>query len=441
MLEKLKIFTNKHSLFTSSDTILLTISGGIDSVVMLDLFSKTEVRIAIAHCNFTLRGKESDEDEKLVRQLAAKYKIPFYLKKFATEEYAHRHKISIQMAARELRYNWFEEIRRENGFSSIATAHNKNDIIETFFVNLSRGTGIKGLTGIKPKTAHIIRPLLFASREDIDHYCQQNGLRYREDSSNQMVKYKRNKIRHQVIPSLQELNPNFIDTMVANIERLEDVEKIYNTTILKWKQEIVISKEENQLIDITRLKKLDQPLAFLFEILLPFDFSNEIVPSVFESLYSQPGKTFYSNTHRLIRDRKYLIITPLIDKQAHSFQIAIDDEVIIYPVKLRIEKAIYTDSFKIPDSNTIACIDLEKLSFPLLLRKWQSGDYFYPLGMNHKKKLSDFFIDQKIPLHEKENIWILESNNDIVWIIGQRLDNRFKIYSNTKKVLIIKQLQ
>ena len=437
MLEKLQNFIAQNQLFTADDKLLLAVSGGIDSVFMLEILSQLPNQLAILHCNFSLRGNESDEDEAFVKQLAIKYNTPLFTRKFDTKAYANENNISIQMAARNLRYDWFEDVRQTENYNYIIIAHNKNDLVETFFINLTRGTGIKGLTGIKAKNNTIIRPLLFASRSDIETYCIAHNISYREDSSNAQTKYKRNKIRHSIIPLFEELNASFIDTMYANISRLKDVEEIYNQGIKSIKEDIVNYEGDEVWIEINALKDYEHPMALLFEILTPYNFPGKNILDIFESLYSQPGKIFYSDTHQLLRDRTFLIISTRTESSHTSVEILEDDNVIVYPIELNIKQIGKTTEYNSSKDNCIACLDAQKLHFPLTLRRWNHGDYFYPLGMNQKKKLSDFFIDQKVPLHEKDHIWILESNNEIVWIIGHRIDNRYKITENTTDVIEI----
>ena len=430
-------FINKNKLILSSNKILLTVSGGVDSVVMCNLFHNAGIKFGIAHCNFQLRGKESDGDEKFVENLADKYGVPFYCKQFDTKKYSKEHHISTQMAARTLRYNWFQEIRKKEGYTYIATAHHQDDSIETFFINLIRGTGIAGLHGILPKQGKIIRPLLFANKEDILKFSAKQDLSYREDSSNASDKYMRNKIRHSIVPVLRELNPKIETTISSTIKRLQDVETIYKSEIEKQRLNIVSEKDGSIFISIEKLKKLNPISSYLYEFLKPFNFNESHIEEIINCLDGESGKQFFSATHKLIKDRKDLIIgenTYKLITKAHSSEIVteesggflLDDALVIF----KEFENIYTFD-KSPDTATV---DYDKLVFPLELRKWKQGDTFYPLGMKGKKKLSDFFIDNKVPLNQKENTWLLTSEGKIVWVVGMRIDERFKVTGKTKKL-------
>ena len=452
MQKALLSYIQKEKLFIPSDKILLTVSGGIDSVVMCELFHKSKLNFAIAHCNFQLRGKESDADELFVKQLANKYNVSFFCKRFNTSAYADKKKSSIQMAARELRYEWFEEIRKKENFEYIATAHHQDDSIETFFINLIRGTGISGLHGILPKQGKIIRPLLFTNRNEIETFAKKNKLQHREDSSNASDKYSRNKLRHHVMPVLKELNPALGSTINDTIQRLRDVELIYKNEIENKRKEIVKASPQpspkerettaknnvaNQCtISIKKLKTLPSYSTYLYEFLKPYNFNASTVESIIVGLNGESGKQFFSDTHRLIKDRDLLIIenTSGIKYQVLSIKIKKDQkEFAIDGIKLNFKalSKLPTSDFRLP---TCAAIDFEKLNFPLEVRKWKKGDVFYPLGMKGKKKLSDFFIDKKLSISQKENTWLLTSKGKIVWVIGLRMDERFKITDKTKKI-------
>jgi tRNA(Ile)-lysidine synthase len=404
---------------------------------MFHLFRQLEFPIGIAHCNFQLRGDESEEDEIFVRNLANEYDIPFFSKRFETKEIAEDEGISIQMAARDLRYDWFEEIRNKYGYNYIAIAHNKDDVIETFLINLTRGSGIKGFTGIKSKSGNIIRPLLFASRNEIEEYLNENKFVYREDSSNRAVKYNRNLIRHEIIPLFEKINPRFRETIIENISRLKDAETIYIDNIHKTRESVV--REENQriLLNLEKLKQLYPISNFLYEILKPFGFSSSQVTDIIESLDGISGKQFSSLTHRLIKDRTDLIIEEISSINEKYYYIDVDTERFVSPVKLNISKFELNKEFEIIKDSQIGLFDLDKIEFPIILRKWEKGDYFMPLGMKNLKKVSDFFIDNKLSIPDKENTWILESGNKIIWIIAYRIDERFKVTNITKNILKI----
>jgi len=440
MLAAFKEFIKQNSLFAERETILVGVSGGKDSVVLIDLLDRAGFAFSIAHCNFHLRGKDSDADEHLVESLAKRYDTKYFKADFDTMGYASENNISVEMAARELRYNWFEKIRRENHFDCIAVAHHRDDSIETFFLNIVRGTGLKGLTGIKPRNKNLVRPLLFATRIEIDEYCRENNLEYRDDLSNESLDFMRNKIRHQVIPVMEEINPSFRSVMARNMSYLNDVSGIYYQEISQMWERVAVRKENAWNISINELKTLNPLPAFLYEFLKPFHFKGEIINDILSTLDSSSGKQFFSHTHRLVRDRDSLIITPLPDNKQECYYIEEGETFIDAPLKIHITKLERDSSFKITRSSQIACIDYDKLQFPLKLRKWQKGEYFRPLGMKGYKKLSDFFIDDKMSIPEKENAWILANGDQVVWIVGRRMDDRYKITDETGRILKIELL-
>ncbi len=437
MIERFLENITTKKLFEPKQKVLLAVSGGIDSMVMLYLFEKSGFDYGIVHCNFQLRGDESDRDEELVKKQVLIHGVQSFFKRFDTEEYAQINGISIEMAARDLRYDYFEKIRVEYNYDFIATAHHSDDLIETFFLNLSRKTGLKGLTGIKDKSGKIIRPLLFASRGEIEDFASANYIEYRDDSTNNKLVYQRNFLRHKILPLFSKLNPSFKKNMLASIENLKDAETVYSGFFETEKQKVIENATDSLNINIEKLKKSAHPKLLLLEILTEFNFNPSVVDEVFQSLQSEPGKQFYSKTHRLIKDREKLFISPVEEKENKIYYIETDDLKLFEPFDIDIEKMTGKD-FKIRKEPNIACLDTEKLEFPLLIRKWQQGDYFQPLGMTGFKKVSDFLIDEKIPVHEKENIWLLCSGNKIAWIMGHRIDNRFKITDKTGKIIKIK---
>jgi tRNA(Ile)-lysidine synthase len=436
MYDTFNNYINNTGLIQKNQKVLLAISGGIDSMVLLHLFEKSGFEYGVVHCNFKLRDKESDGDETFVREKVLQYGVPFYCTSFETAEYAGLKGISIEMAARELRYEYFERIRKQNGFEYIGTAHHQDDVLETFFLNLSRKTGIKGLTGIKNKAGKLIRPLLFANRNEIEQFAVQNYIEYREDSSNNEVVFQRNFIRHKILPLFDELNPAFKKNMLASIDNLKEAENVY-TFFLNKEKDMVLSSEKNGLaINIRSLKKSAFPKTLLLEILGEYDFNSSVVTEIYNSLDTESGKQFFSKTHRVIKDRHALFVSPLQDGNDKQYYLEEHDIELFEPLDIAVEKFDISDFSLVKDSN-VACIDKDKIEFPLLIRKWKQGDYFQPLGMTGFKKVSDFFIDQKIPVHKKENTWLLCSGQKIVWIMGHRIDNRFKITPDTKKVLKI----
>ncbi|MBL7112585.1 MAG: tRNA lysidine(34) synthetase TilS [Bacteroidales bacterium] len=437
MQERFTSFVRDQNLFSRDNKILLAVSGGIDSVVMLYLFRQSGFQFGMAHCNFHLRGIESDGDEQFIQQLARQYNITHYTAHFNTEEYARENKLSIQMAARELRYNWFEEICDQHGYTNIATAHNQDDVIETFMINLGRGTGIRGLTGIKPKTGRIIRPLLFASRSEIEKFANECAVEYREDSSNISVYYTRNKIRHEIIPLFEEINPSFRSSLIETIRKLNDTENIYLNTIENIKNELVEHNGESAIIDLEKLEPLPNKLTVLFEILSGYQFLSSQIASIIDSSKAHSGKQFYSGTHRLIKDRNTFIVTPLKETESKRYYIDEGMEQVREPISMDLLIVDNNHSFTIPRQRNVACLDYGKLNFPLIFRKWHDGDYFQPLGMVHKKKLSDFLIDEKLSIADKEDQWLLISGDDIVWVVNQRIDERYKVTDKTRQILMV----
>jgi tRNA(Ile)-lysidine synthase len=437
MLEKFKAYVQDKKLFTPDEKVILAVSGGIDSVVMCNLFYQANFPFAIAHCNFGLRGEESDEDELFVKKLAKKYKVPFYIDHFEAAAFAEKEKISIQMAARTLRYEWFYHLAESEGYPYIATAHHLSDSVETLLLNITRGTGIAGLHGIQPKVKRLIRPLLFADKEEIYAYIVENQLAWREDSSNQSIKYQRNLIRHEVIPLLKKINPSLESTMEQTIERLTAVEQIFQAEVERVRKQVVRKQGDVEYLDFTLLQQEAEPLIKLYELIKDTHFSYTQVQDIWQVLEAEPGRRFESPTHTLVKDRTELIITP---KQVHQFISATiaENQDFFSNDSLELHfQEVAAKNFTIPTDAHVACLDKQLIQFPLKLRRWKQGDWFCPLGMNKKKKLSDFLIDVKIPLNLKSKIWVLTSNGSIVWIIGQRIDNRFKITEKTEHIFQI----
>jgi tRNA(Ile)-lysidine synthase len=429
-------YIEKIKLFNHNQKILLTVSGGIDSMVMLDLFMKSGFQAGIAHCNFGLRGDESDADEMFVSESAKIYRCPLYVKNMDAKSFAEKQKLSLQMAARELRYAWFEELIDETDFDLYATAHQFDDQIETFFINLLRGTGIAGLTGITPKNGNCIRPLLFAERNKIVQYAKENGIKYREDSSNAKHDYLRNRIRHIVLPAIEKAKPSYKSGFQKTFKALELTSEFLQDKIEKPKSEILNQKDDMIYVEMEKLKQEPQPEFLLFEMLKVFGFNFSTIAGAYKSFGKSSGKRFLSKTHELFVDRKFLIVKEI---QAHSKdegEIEPGQDEIKTPIHLKLSDFMYTNQ-KIPTSSSVAWLDYDKIKFPLIIRNFEEGDYFVPLGMKGRKKLSDFFIDQKIPVPEKHNIKVLISGNEIAWIVGHRIDNRFKISSETQRVFSV----
>jgi len=439
MLERFLNFISRHKLIDSDDRILLAISGGIDSVVMCELFHQSGIRFDIAHCNFSLRGEESDGDELFVRNLGEKLNVKVYVKKFDTQSFAVKEGISIQMAARDLRYLWFKQLALGHGYHKIAIGHNLDDQAETFFINLLRGTGIAGLRAMKPYHEGLIRPLLIFSREEIVNFATENECSFREDSSNASDKYMRNRIRHHLLPLLKELQPELYPVFSENIERLADTETVYLNEIERQRQLKVHVSGKRHLINIERLKTLHPLHTYLFEFLKPFGYNESTVSQLISVLNDIPGKIFLSSTHRLIKDRESLIIDPLEGSRHEDVGIFIKEDTVIIDVPFKIEFSILGrhQFTTFNPSPLIAWIDKNKLTFPLVLRRMQTGDKFRPLGMKGFRKLSDFLTDLKIPLPDKQNTWVITSGEEIVWVVGYRVDDRYKVTSATQEIFKI----
>jgi tRNA(Ile)-lysidine synthase len=443
LLEKFKKYiTDNFHLLPTQHHVLLAVSGGIDSVVMVDLFAKAGFNFTIAHCNFQLRGAESDRDEAFVRNLGVTYSKEVLVKQFDTAAYAANNNLSIQVAARGLRYGWFKEQVSSTSNQQlvtsnfVATAHHADDNIETLLMHFFRGCGISGLHGILPKQGHIIRPLLFAKKAEIVAYAAEQGLTWVEDSSNATDKYSRNYIRHQVMPLMQTIYPKVADNLLGNIERFKEVEMVYIQSINNTKSKLLEIKGNEIHIPILKLKK-QQPLrSIVYEIVKDFGFEATQVEEVIKLLDSTNGSYMASATHRLIINRNWLIIAPKQAEEATNVLIeAGTKEVVFSAGKLVFNQSTF-DGQQSTDK-AIATIDADAITYPLLLRSYKTGDYFYPLGMTKKKKLSKFFIDLKLSKTDKEHIWVIESDKRIVWVIGHRIDNRFKLKPSTKHLLRI----
>lgn len=427
-----KDYIIQNALFTDQHKILLTVSGGKDSVLMAHLFKLSGYDFGIAHCNFNLRADESQRDESFVRMLASTLEAPFHVAHFQTKEYAAGHNISIQMAARQLRYKWFEQIRTEHGYDLIAVAQHQDDAIETVLLNLTRGTGIAGLHGIFPKREKLIRPMLFLSHDKIDELVSKHHIDFVEDSSNQSTNYARNKIRHKVIPHLKEINPNFERTFEQNIQRFSETEQVLQKVITNLKQEIFVEKDDAIHLSIKKIASLEPYQLLCFELLRPFGFSEHTVADLKAALTKQSGTSFYSNTHRIVIDREDLIISRIAAQELPLVFIHDADQLV--PLLYNQIVISFVEGAYFETSATKAFVDADKLIYPLVVRYRQDGDKFMPMGMTTFKKLSNFLIDEKVPLSEKDKIpLLLNGNGEIIWVAGWRQDNRYKVSSATKK--------
>ncbi|MNF55509.1 tRNA(Ile)-lysidine synthase [compost metagenome] len=433
MLEKLKNHLAESFPFLEQKKLFLAVSGGLDSMVLLHLFQQLPYEIAVLHCNFQLRGLESFGDQNFVQEYTDTNGIPLFFTQFDTTAFANDYKLSTQVAARELRYNWFYEQLETKNFDYVLTAHHADDNLETFLINLSRGTGLDGLTGIPPQNDRIIRPLLPFSRQDIENYAKENTIQWREDSSNASDKYLRNKIRHNLIPILKELNPAFMSSFEKTQNYLQEAQTmVEDASIIVYQQ---VAKQEDDAIyfDLKQLKRLPNYKSYLYQWLNEFGF--KAWDDVYDLVESQSGKQVFSTDYRLLKDRDSLILSPLnLENKNQEYLIENTQKQINIPLNLSFSKAAEISIV----SNTTIFVDEDKLQFPLVLRHWREGDSFQPFGMEGKsKKVSKLFKDEKLSLIEKENTWLLCSNNQIVWVLGIRQDDRFKIDNTTKNLLKI----
>jgi len=440
-VKKFTDFIEQNNLFTPGSALLAAVSGGMDSALMVHLLKSSGYNFGIAHCNFQLRGHEANADQEFCRQLAHQNNVRFHTINFDTLNYAADKKISIQMAARELRYQWFEQLKQQYNYSAIALAHHQNDAIETILLNLVRGTGIAGLHGILPKNGSLVRPLLFLSREEIEEIIKENGIIYVEDSSNASVKYARNKLRHEVVPKLRELNPALESTFEKNLEHFREMETLLELRLAELKKELFIVPDSYRDGDEIHLqteavKKLKPRRLLLFKLLQEYGFNETTVDDLVAALDKHPGKIFEAAYFTLILDRDKLILTKKNNKKQEEISITAADDTINYGnYKLTL---LHDDTpLIIKDNPMAASVDAARLIYPLSMRAWRQSDNFYPLGMKTRKKLSDFFISLKIPLHKKNEVPLLiNGNGEIIWIGGYRVDERYKVTHNTKKVTI-----
>ena len=434
MLKQFQNHINANLSFLNESKLLIAISGGLDSMALAHLCKELNLNITLAHCNFKLRGTESDQDANFVTEFAESNDLEVFVEVCNTETYAETEKLSIQMAARELRYNWFFDLAERLNFDYILTAHHADDNLETFLINLSRGTGLNGLTGIPEINDNIIRPLLPFSRVQLEDYIKAKGLNWREDSSNASHKYLRNKLRHEVIPVLKDINPKLLDNFQKTINHLNDSRAIVEDSFNELLKKGVVKLTETGLkIDISIIKQFENPKGYLYLVLNNYGFSEW--NDVLNLLDAQSGKQLLSDTHRLIKDRAYLILTSTNQTESES-TFLIEDQEKTFEAPFGILEFNTVELASKPTKTTIF-IDKDKLVFPLILRQWKDGDVFYPSGMKGKKKLSKFFKDEKLSIVDKENVWLLASKEDIVWVIGMRSDNRFTISDNTSNILKI----
>ena len=433
MLQKFENHIAQNFPFLNGKKLLLATSGGIDSMVMVDLFQKLPFDIAIVHCNFQLRGMESFEDQNFVQNYAETNNIELFITQFDTEAFAEDYKLSTQVAARELRYSWFYELLDTKKYDYILTAHHADDNLETFLINFVRGTGLDGLTGIPEQNDKVIRPILILSRQELEQYAKENNIQWREDSSNASDKYLRNKIRHNVVPILKELNPDFLSSFQKTQTYLQESQTMAEDASIMVYQQVAKENGEDIHFDLNQLKKLPNYKSYLYQWLNEYGFS--AWDDIYDLVDSQSGKQVFSNKFRLLKNRDFLILSPInLEVDIEEYFIYKNQKEVNIPLNLSFCKV--ADISLVP--NTTIFVDEDKLWFPLDLRRWKKGDSFQPLGMEGKsKKVSKFFKDQKLSLIEKEKIWILCSDNQIVWIVGLRQDERFKVKNTTKNILKI----
>jgi tRNA(Ile)-lysidine synthase len=447
LLQSFKDFTSQEHLFSSKDKLLVAVSGGVDSVVLCELCHQAGLDFIMAHCNFQLREDESERDEVFVRQLAKKYKRDLLVRRMNTLSYAEEHRLSIQVAARELRYDWFREITTPLADQSpgtdqaisprwILTAHHLDDNIETLLMNFFKGTGIAGLRAILPRQGNIIRPLLFAPKEALKKFAEEQELSWVEDTSNASDKYTRNYFRHQVIPLVQQLYPGALHNLADNIPRFREIETLYRQSVEQHKKKLLEVKGDEIHIPVLKLKKSAPLPTLVYEIIAGFGFSPQQVEGVISLLDSESGKYIRSSTHRILKNRNWLIISAYPTGQSRTILIESPADKIVYENgELRLELLAVPPKFS--TNPLIVQLDATTIRFPLLLRKWRQGDYFYPLGLGKKKKLGRFFIDSKLSLADKEKIWVIEMNKKIIWVVGLRIDDRFRITPQTRQILKI----
>ncbi|MDD4823223.1 MAG: tRNA lysidine(34) synthetase TilS [Bacteroidales bacterium] len=436
--QKVANYIKEKQLMPEQGKIIVALSGGADSVALLYLLSELNYPLIAAHCNFHLRGAESDRDEAFVRALTCRMGIECHVISFDTKEYAATRGYSIEMAARELRYDWFEQLRRETGAAMVAVAHHSDDSVETVLLNLMRGTGIQGLTGIAPLRDAVVRPLLCLSRSEILTYLQEKGVDYVTDSTNLEDEYTRNKIRLDLLPVMRQTNPSVSEAILRTADNLRELADWSSQWLQKAKESVL---KEGRM-DIEELLSSPMPRMLLYDILQEKGFNRSQCEQVFDALQGISGKVFFSKSHRLIKDREYLYIEPLTDASFDAIEIAKGCESVPHPLEsnlfLTLQEKEITSQWQLPKASNHVAIDAEKVKYPLVWRCWQSGDWFHPFGMKGKKKLSDYMTDKKYTLSQKERMTVLCSGQDIVWLVGERPDNRYRITEQSKKALEIR---
>lgn len=437
LLDRFAEYVNHRGLFSRDDFILLAVSGGVDSMAMLSLFAEAGYRVGVAHCNFQLRGVEAEEDEVLVETVAREHNAPFFNRRFDTQTEVEASGESVQMVARRLRYAWFDELCAEHGYTRIAIAHQADDSAETFFINLLRGTGLRGLTGINVINGRVVRPLLFATRKEIVEYALSHKLSYREDSSNSSTKYLRNKIRLGVIPRIREVMPQFTTVMTANVERLTATQAFVERQIEQIRSEVLTREGGTDVIDPARIDA-ELPLRFvLFELMRCYGFHSDVVDQLCHALErGATGRRFYARDHVAFVDRGRIALEPIATEDACAVEILPDTERCFVGCGVILFDHLSIDDIdRLQQPDNVALLDENKLQYPLTLRRWREGDTFQPFGMEGCKKVSDYLIDAKVSRPDKARQFVLTSGDRIVWLVGRRLDERFRVDSSTENVL------
>lgn len=439
MTERIKQFIDSNNLLTKNAKVVVGVSGGADSVALVCILQQLGYSCIIAHVNFNLRGNESERDENFTRELALKLQLPFFQTSFNTIEVANTRSISIEMAARELRYTWFNELLQQTNAEAIAVAHHSDDNAETLLMNLTRGTGIKGLTGIPVKNQNIVRPLLCVSRSNIEQYLQSIHQEYVTDSSNLQNDYNRNQFRNLIIPAIEKINPSFKTTITANIERFKEVQAIYDKQINSDIEQITIHRNHQLIIDLNKLRLLEYKRTVLFEILNRYGFSNDAIQRISNFQILNTGSLFFSETHKALIDRDKIIVSDNSAVENYDCLISENDFEVFEPVHLKIKKR--TVNSEIIRNNKVLTIDISKAEFPLRLRTWKQGDIIYPYGLNGKQKLSDLFTNLKMNRFEKEKQLVLLSGEKIMWVVGIKADKRFSVDENSSEILEIELIK
>lgn len=441
--QRVRQYIIKEKLFAGSERLLIALSGGADSVALLRVLLSLGYTCEAAHCNFHLRGKESDRDEAFVRELCERLDVSLHVVHFDTVTYASQHHVSIEMAARELRYRYFKNLALQMGAAYVAVAHHQNDSVETFLLNLIRGTGINGLRGIRPKNGEIVRPLLSVSRKEILEYLAELEQDYVTDSTNLQDEYTRNKIRLNVLPLMESINPSVQNNIVATSEYLSEIAEVYNSLMEKGKKKVVVPFSEGGdgafKISIPCLLEEPASRSLLFEVLHPLGFNSSQLEMIYRQLEGESGRIFRVKEWNVLKDRSYLLVTKagehIVDDA--TYELPAEGVFSLHGIHITVQQLARTETFAIPREKNIACLDADKLTFPLTIRRWKQGDKFVPFGMKGMKKLSDYMTDRKFSLLQKQYQWVVCSGDKIVWLVGERCDNRFRVDNSTQRLLCL----